>query len=549
MTATDIPTDTAPPIEELNPVLPDSSPTIVGWFDTADHKRLGRLFVGMSLIYGLLAFALDALVKIDRTDASGFVILDAETWLQTLHLSLDSIGYLMAVPLFLGLAMFVVPLQLGVGTIAFPRLAAASFWGYLISSALVISSYVINGGPGGGDDQGVELYLVSLGLLAVSLACAAVCVATTVLALRAEGMSLDRVPPFSWSALVAALTALLTFASLAGLLALLYVDHRYGRVIFGGNVGVGPHLDWLHIVPQIFLFGVPTLGIVLEIVAVSTGRRLGPVSASQGAIGLLALLAFGAWANQAIVDNVFELFDSGRVIYEEFLYVGIAAFAVLPVLGVLGLCGLGLKAGRPTISPAFAMAMISLLMLLGGLSLAALGSFIDAAIAGDGFRLRDTAWRDGVYALVAVGGGLGGLTAGVLWWAPKMYGRSLLAPVAYLNVLALAGGVTLIAVPSLVGGAFMDLSFGPVHENTSGASAMAGLAAAGSVLVFVAVALLLVNLLYSVLARGGDAVGSNPVDGHTLEWATESPPPMGNFDELPPIESATPLLDLAEKDA
>ncbi len=525
------------------PVLPESSPTSLGWFDTADHRRLGRLYVALAIVFGLVALVLDAIVKLDRADAGGFVLLDGETWEQSLWLSLDGISLLMLLPLFCGIAIFVVPLQLGVRTIAFPRLTAASFWGFAMASTILIASYAINGGPGGGDADGVQLYLLSLALLALSLTAAAVSIATTVLALRAPGLDLGKVPPFSWSALVTAIMMVVALPALVGLVTLLYIDHQYGRVIFGGNVGVGPHLDWLHIHPQILLLAVPALGVVLEIVPVAVGRRLPSASIWQGLVGGFALLSFGAWANQGVVDNVLVLGASGRVIAEELLYIGMTAAAVLPLLGVLGVVALTVAGGRPKLSAPLLLSVVSLLMLLGGVTLAALGSLIDGTLADETFKLRDTTWRDGTFALIALGGGLGGLSAGTLWWAPKFYGRKLNAGLAYLQVLAFVGGVTLVAVPSLLGGGIWDLRFGPISEGRGASEAMAALAAVGSLLVMASLALLLLNLLLSVLGKAGEEAGDDPVGGHTLEWATASPPEAGNFTDDPEITSERPLLD------
>lgn len=548
MTLTENPPESAPATDSAPaPVLPEASPTALGWFDTADHRRLGRLFIGLSLVFGLLATVLDAIVKLDRADAGGFVLLDGETWEQSLWLSLDGFTFLMLLPLFCGIALFVVPLQLGVSTIAFPRLAAASFWGFVMASTILISSYAINGGPGGGDADGVELYLLALAVLALSLTGAAISIATTVLGLRAPGLDLSKVPPFSWSALVTSLMMVLVLPALVGLVALLYIDHRYGRLIFGGNVGVGEHLQWLHLHPQVLLLAVPALGVALEIVPVAAGRRLPSAAIWQAMIGGFALLSFGVWANQAVVDNVFTFNNSGRTLVEEMLYIGMIGLAALPVLGILGMAAATLRAGgRPQLSPALVLAVVSVLMLLGGVTLAALGSLIDGTLADESFKLRNTTWRDGTYGLIVLGGALGGLSAGALWWAPKMYGRTLNPALAYLQVLALLGGVTLVAVPSLVAGGLWDLSYGPLSDGDGASEAMAALAAVGAVLVFASVALLMLNLLLSILGKGGEVAGDDPVGGHTLEWSIASPPPPGNFTTEPAVTSERPLLDARE---
>jgi cytochrome c oxidase subunit 1 len=170
---------------------------------SGDHKVIGRAFIVTSLLFGLAAIVTGQLVAVENVDTSRLNILSADTEFQVFTFHSVSATFLFLLPLMLGLAYVVVPLQVGASTIAFPRAAAASFWAWLIAGALVVTSYLINGGPGGGRTRGVDLWIVALAAVLAALLLGAACLVTTVFGLRAPGMSLGRVPMFAWSMLVA----------------------------------------------------------------------------------------------------------------------------------------------------------------------------------------------------------------------------------------------------------------------------------------------------------------------------------------------------------
>ena len=227
---------------------------------SGDHKVIGRAFIVTSFLFGLAAVVTGQLVAVENVDTSRLNVLSADTEFQVFTFHSVSATFLFLLPLMLGLAFVVVPLQVGASTIAFPRAAAASFWAWLIAGALVVTSYLINGGPGGGRARGVDLWIVALAAVLAALLLGAACLVTTVFGLRAPGMSLRRVPMFAWSMLVAGAMWLLTLPVLVGVLALMYVDHRHGRLTFGENAGCTARIVWAFRHPQVYAFAVPVLG-------------------------------------------------------------------------------------------------------------------------------------------------------------------------------------------------------------------------------------------------------------------------------------------------
>jgi len=203
--------------------------SVADWITTTDHKKIGRLFIGSSLLLLLGVAALGVLLGIERIDATD-AMLDAGAMPQLFSLYRLVLTFGVVVPFGLGLALTIVPLQLGARSLAFPRLAAAGFWAWLLGTGMVIGSIVANGGPGGGDEHMVQLFLVSMALAVVGLVAAAGSIAVSVLTTRAPGMNMRRVPLFSWSALVYALGLLLALPVLFGVLVLLFVDQAVSNM-------------------------------------------------------------------------------------------------------------------------------------------------------------------------------------------------------------------------------------------------------------------------------------------------------------------------------
>src|SRR6476469_3770320 len=219
-------------------VSPSARMSSVGeWLTTTDHKLIGRSFIGVSFVGLLGAIVVAALLGIERIDAQA-AMLDVNSIPQLFSIYRIGLTFIVLVPLLLGIAIAVVPLQLGARSLTFPRLAAAGFWTWFFGSVLVVIAIASNGGPGGGDSRFVRLFLAGMIVVVLGLAAAAASVATTILTTRSPGMNMRRIPLFSWSALVGALGLLVVLPALAGALIYTYVDYQYGRAGFGGNVGV-----------------------------------------------------------------------------------------------------------------------------------------------------------------------------------------------------------------------------------------------------------------------------------------------------------------------
>lgn len=549
-------TETSPELAAETSVapVPSAEPDgLAAYLGTGDHKKLGRLFIVLSLLYILAGTVGGAVLSVEQVDQGGFDVLDADSYFQALTLGGIGLVFLGVLPLLLGLAVYVVPLQVGSRSIAFPRAAAAAFWGYVFGGALFIGSYAINGGPGGGEAQAVDLWMLAFGMIALSLMLGALCVVTTVITLRTPGMYLDRVPFFSWSMVVAGTLWLLSIPVLLAALLLGYLDHRYGRLGLGGNYDLYPWYHWAIRQPQVFLYAIPALGIIAEIVPVMAGTRQRFTKTIMTLIGIAGALAFGAyavglWAELVVAVPVLEVSTSDWPIYSNWVFVAAALVLPLPILLLLGgWVDTFVRGDQRSFGAPLVFSLASGLLLLAGTSAAA------AAVI-EPFDLLPTSWSNGV-ATLAIGSALLAGLGGLQYWGIKIWGRSVAPGAGLLAALLVTLGVVLVAGGQMIAGVYDQPDLVTVAANGAAASfdgvlevrgavdtgnliSTAGwVALAGGIVIFG------LGLIGALVKSVGDEPDADPWGGHTLEWATSSPPPPANFTEVALVTSAAPLLD------
>lgn len=496
-------------------------PAVLG---TGDHKTIGRLWIGAAAFFLLVTVVAGALLGFERINVDELDVLGRGHVLQFFSLYRVGLAFLVVLPFFTGLATFVVPLQVGAATIAFPRAAAAALWAWLGGAVLLLLSYAIDGGPGGGDPEAVELWLLAYGLVVVGLLLATVCVATTVIALRAPRMSLQQVPPFAWSMLVAGTIWLLSLPVLLAGLLLAYLDHRYGQQLFAVDDELFARLEWVVAQPQVYAMAIPVLGVAAEIVPVSTGTRQRHRGALWAGIGGFGIFAFGAWAQPFYRPELVQ----------EAVYVGFAFLIGLPLLVVLGGLADGVARGKATVRPALLLTGPALVLLL-----AAVGA--GAAAVVEPLDLQATTWLVGQMNLVFTAA-LVAVAAALCWWAPKLWGRHVPPLVGVGAGLALAGGGLLVAVGQCITGALDQPIAFEAFDPRNGVEALNAVSAVGAVVLALGAGLLVLALVRVTSAKAPADDAGDPWGGQTLEWSAPSPPPVGNFaGPVPEVTTATPL--------
>ncbi len=540
MTTIEAPTETH---EAISPdaSTPDADDGLLSLLTTTDHKMLGMMYVRLSMLFGVAILGIGAVVGIERSQPDSIDLFGSvDQFFQAWTAYRVGLVFLVVVPLFLGLATAIVPLQVGSPAIAFPRAAALGFWCWTLGAGIVLAGFAIDGGVGTpfdrSDSEAVALTLAALVLTVIGLGLSTVCVVTTVIALRPEGMYLDRVPVFAWSMVIAGVTWLVAFGVFIGNLVLAYVDLR-GRapVLYGQEQNIFGQIQWMFAAPQVLAFAIPAFGIAGDAIATSTNQRQPRYGVLLGGIGALGVLTFGAWAQRAFQPSNQNLTENGVYVAQGIL----TALAMLVILGgfASAIVGSIRNIGRP--NAWFIGAVAGLLMV---------------TIAGDANVLRviepldliDTSAETSVMNYALIGALIAGV-AGVYYWAPKFLGRKLSGGVGSLAMLGLLGGTIALALPDLISGflgegqpEFVLLGYEP----ESSVESLNVIAMIGAFVVAGAFALAFLDMLAASARSSEVDLADDPWGGQTLEWATTSPPPLGNFAApVATVRSPQPLLD------
>ncbi|NBU94425.1 MAG: hypothetical protein EBS20_00775 [Actinobacteria bacterium] len=503
------------------------------WATSTDHKKIGRLYAVTGLLAAVAVAVIGALLGLERTDDAGNV-LDGGALLQLFQLHRIGLVFAMAIPVTLGVAIAIAPMQVGARAMAFPRLALTGFYSWLGGITLTIVALAANGGIGGGD-QMVDMFLAGLGLTVLGLLASAASVATTVLTTRAPGVTLRRVPFMTWSALVQSLALLVALPVMFGAIVLLFVDTRNAGLTFGGPEAIGDWISMFWSQPMTYIYALPALGLLAETLPVAFGRRHPLRQVVFAGLGLIAVGAFAGVAQQQRFGVDFSA-EGADVVKQAVIAL---FFYGLPLLGAVVVLALGAIVAKPEgdrvtpkISAGLLFGVVSTLMILAG----AAGSLL-AAI--DDLELAGTVFEEAAAVYVTYGALLGGLGA-LVFWAPKLWGIQ----VADRKVLPLAGlgliATVAASLPHYIAG-FTDQPAGAgIYDGDGASTILNGIVLVGHALMALTV---LATLGAIASSRSDDTVEANPVGGHTLEWTIASPAPADNFEALPTVSSAEPELD------
>jgi len=516
---------------------------LIDYITTVDHKKIGILYIftafGIFLLGGVLALLVRA--ELAQPDLQ---YMTENTYNQVFTMHGTLMIFLFAAQVSTGLSNFFVPLQIGAADVAFPRLNAMSYWLYLFGSLIVISSFFVSGGPAASawtaypplsdsrylQGAGMDLWIIGLAVVGISGIVGAVNLVTTIFSLRVPGMTMFRMPLFTWTVLVTQLLILFAFPPLTVALATLFLDRNFGAAFFDPTVGGSPvlyqHIFWFFGHPEVYIVILPGFGMISEVIPVFSRKPLFGYRALVFATFGIAALSFGVWAH--------HMFATGAVNLPWF---SIMSFLIAVPTGIKIFNWVAtMWRGSITFTTSMLMAIAFLVVfLIGGIT----GVFL--ASPPIDFAVNDTYYVVAHFHYVMVGGLLFALFAGLYFWFPKMSGRFLSEGWGKLHFWSLFVGFNLTFFPQfIVGLEGMPRRIANYYiESWGGLNLMSTV---GAFLVGVSTLPFLWNVFVSL--RRGRPAPADPWEGNSLEWATSSPPPHHNFHELPEIHSERPVFDL-----
>jgi cytochrome c oxidase subunit 1 len=534
-----------------------------------DHKTVGLQYAAAALFFLLVGFVLMLLMRwqlawpasplppalaaaVGDTNAPG-AYMAPEFYNQLVAMHGSVMIFLAVVPLLTGaFGNYLVPLQIGAPDMAFPRLNAASFWIYAAAGLLMVGSFFLAGGAANSGwtsypplavmaTRGQDFWLVGIFLLGVSSTLNALNVITTIVQLRADGLTFMRLPFFVWGQLVAALLLLLAFPSLQAAAILQLMDRLVDTSFFlptglmvsgipvegrsgGGNPLLWQHLFWFLGHPEVYVLVLPAIGIVSEIIANNTRRPLWGYRGMVASALFIGVMSMIVWAHHMFLTGMGAAL--GTFFQVTTMIISIPSVVLVTSL-MLSLWGGSIRFTTPML---FALAFLPMFG-LGGLSGLPLG------LAASDVHLHDTWYVVGHFHYLVAPGTLFAIFAGIYHWYPKITGRSLHRGLGLTHFWGSFLAMNGIFLPMFTLGLrgvnrrLYDAGLQYAHaQGTQGIQEHITYAAfllAAFQLPFV------LNLVIS--ARRGAVAADNPWDATTLEWQVSSPPPPGNFVTAPTV--------------
>jgi cytochrome c oxidase subunit 1 len=551
MTTTRLPI--AADIEESEPSALDR---LHEWVVTTDHKRLGIMYISFALVFLVVGGVEAALMRVQlAVPDNHFVSAQAFNSLFTMHGT--TMVFLVGMPILAGFANYLVPLQIGARDLAFPRLNALAFWLTCFGGLLLYSSFLtapaLFGGAAAPDigwfgyaplteptysrGNATDYWILGLIIVGFGSIAGAVNVATTILTMRTKGMTLGRMPLFTWITLVVQIMILVAVSPLTAALILLFLDRALGAHFFdtqaGGSAVLWQHFFWFFGHPEVYVLMLPGFGFVSEIIPVFSRKVIFGYPAMVAATISIGFISLGVWAHHMFAVGLSPAANT-------FFAVSTGLIAVPTGIKIFNWLGT-MWGGRIRMTTPMLFSIGFLLQFL----CAGLTGVMLAIVPFD-WQLTDSYFVVAHFHFVLVGGLLFTVFAAIYYWFPKVTGRMLSERLGKWHFWLFLIGFNLTFIPQhfagMLGMPRRVYTFLPER----GLDLWNLVSSIGVPFQAAGVACLLWNIVRSL--RRGAVAGSDPWDAWTLEWATSSPPAAYNFAELPVVRSARPLWDLKHPD-
>ncbi|WP_443304486.1 cytochrome o ubiquinol oxidase subunit I [Variovorax sp. CCNWLW235] len=523
------------------------------WITSIDHKKIGIMYIVLGLVMLLRGFADALMMRAQQAvafgDNAGFLPPHHYDQIFTAHGVI--MIFFVAMPLVTGLMNFVVPLQIGARDVAFPFLNNFSFWMTTFGAGLVMASLFVGEFAKTGwlaypplsgilfsPDVGVDYYIWSLQIAGVGTLLSGVNLLATIVKMRAPGMTMMKMPVFTWTALCTNVLIVAAFPVLTAVLALLSLDRYVGTNFFtndlGGNAMMYVNLIWIWGHPEVYILILPAFGIFSEVVSTFSGKRLFGYASMVYATIVITILSYLVWLHHfftmgsgASVNSFFGIttmiisIPTGAKIFNWLftMYRGRIRFE-LPMMWTVGF-------------------MVT--FVIGGMT----GVLL--AVPPADFVLHNSLFLIAHFHNVIIGGVLFGMLAGITYWFPKAFGYKLDPFWGKCSFWFWLVGFWVAFMPLYVLG-LMGVTRRMSHFQDVSLQFWFQVAAFGAVLIALGIASFLIQLVVSFVRRESlrDTTG-DPWNGRTLEWSTSSPPPAYNFAFTPRIHDNDAWTDMKRR--